>query len=477
VNSIAKISEPLKAVGAASAMRGFRLIPPIDRNPRIISFAQTPLGKIALMGLFGIEFSFFHHDPITASAWTLFLGLITLMPEYRRIVLALSPVALAIVENAQNPLVIGMTLLVVALGVLSYRCAMRWPASSFGRRPIFYLLSCMTALLASACWIRPNTALSLVTWSFVGVVANYFWFIAYAATDRASKPASDLTLEMAAFRPLWGSTETPFPKGAAYLRRIEAHTPEELAISQLKGLKLLAWAIILELISLAWNYVFHAVLQIPTSAQSLARSVQGNPVAWSLRWESLILAFFESLLTISVIGHQFIAICRLAGFNALRNTYRPLSSTTIAEFFNRYYYYYKELIVDFFFYPAFFRYWKRRPRLRLIFATFSAACFGNFFFHFIRGWRMLRDHGLLQTLTENEGFAFYCVVLATMLSISQLRKKRVKPAGILRGQILPAAGVCLFFSLLNIFVPETDTQRYPLMDYFRYLASLFFIQL
>jgi hypothetical protein len=477
VNSIVQISKPTKTARVASAIRGFRLIPPIDRHPRVVLFVQTPLGKIALTGLFGIEFSFFHHDPLTASAWTLFLGLITLMPEYRRFILALAPVALAIVENVENPLVVGMTLSVVGLGLLLYWCAMLWPASSFGRRPILYLLSSVALLLATACWIQPKTIFSLVIWSFVGVVANYVWFIAYALTDRASKPASDLTLELTAFRPLWGSTDTPFPKGAAYLRRIEARTPQELAISQLKGLKLLAWAIILELISLAWNYVFHVYLQIPTSAQSLARSVQGIPVAWPLRWESTVLAFFESLLTISVIGHEFIAICRVAGFNALRNTYRPLSSTTLAEFFNRYYYYYKELIVDFFFYPAFFRYWKRRPRLRMIFATFAAACFGNFFFHFIRDWQMLRDQGLAKTISEDEGFAFYCVALATMLSISQLRKKRAKPAGILRGHILPAVGVCFLFSLLNIFVPETKTQRYALMDYFRYLASLFFIHL
>ena len=70
-------------------------------------------------------------------------------------------------------------------------------------------------------------------------MTNYLWFIAYALTDKNSKPAKELTLELTAFRPLWGSTNTPFPKGAAYLRRIEAKTPEQLAVVQLKGLKLL----------------------------------------------------------------------------------------------------------------------------------------------------------------------------------------------------------------------------------------------
>ncbi len=454
-------------------MAEFRLIPPIDRYQPVVSFVQSPFGKITLVGLFGLEFSFFHHDSLLAIAWTLFLCLITLTPEYRRFVLALAPIAMVIVENLGTPLLLSMTLLVIALGLLLYWCAMLWSKSAFGRRPVLYLLSSFTLLLAVASWTQPNTTPSLVMWSLVGVVANYIWFIAYALTDRTSRPARDLTLELTAFRPFWGSTNTPFPKGAAYLRRIEARTPEQLAISQLKGLKLLTWAIVLALVSAAWNWFFHVYLHVPTLSQSLARSVQGIPVAWHLRWESLILAFFESILTISVIGHQFIAICRMAGFNALRNTYKPLTSTTVAEFFNRYYYYYKELIVDFFFYPAFFRYWKRRPRLRLIFATFSAACFGNFFYHFLRDWQMIRDDGLLKTISEDQAFAFYCLALATLLSISQLRKKRVKPTGIIRGRILPAAGVCLIFSLLNIFVP--DPQRYPLIAGFRYLASLFFI--
>ena len=204
-------------------------------------------------------------------------------------------------------------------------------------------------------------------------------------------------------------------------------------------------------------------------------SVQGTPVAWHLRWESLILNFFEDILEVSCFGHMVIAICRMAGFNALRNTYRPLSSTSIAEFFNRYYYYYKELVVDFFFYPAFFRYWKRNPRLRLIFATFSAACFGNIFYHFTKDWTLIRDGGLLKALSDNQVLAFYCTALAIMLSISQLRKKRVRPTGLMRGQILPAIRVCFLFFLLDVFVENRP--EYPLLDHLRYLMSLFFIHL
>jgi hypothetical protein len=306
-------------------------------------------------------------------------------------------------------------------------------------------------------------------------VASYVWFICYAITDRSSNPQKDSTLQLAALRPLWGSTNTPFPKGAAYLRRIEAQTPEQLAVTQLKGLKLLVWAILLSVFSTLWNRLFHGYLLIPTADQALAMSVHGAPAAWQLRWASLILGFFESILAVSIMGHQIIAVCRFAGFNALRNTYRPLSSTTLAEFFNRFYYYFKELLVDFFFYPVFLRYFKQHRRLRMAFATFSAVVFGNSFYHFMRDWQIIRQVGIWQAMVSYEASLVYCLILAAGLTISQLRKRAPKSPSLLRGHIVPAFGVAAFYCVINVFVISERT--YPLADYLRFFASLFFIQI
>jgi hypothetical protein len=461
------------ASAKAKGLAEFRLIPRIETFPAVVSFAQTPLGKTVLLAAFGLGMRYFL--PNLASVLTLMLplALITFLSEYRRFVLAITPIAIVVAQTANDPLLLGLTLAVIALGIVLYLCAMRWPKSLFGQRPVLFLLTGFTALILLARAAVPHSLPYSILWSLVGAVASYVWFIAYAVTDRNSKPAQELTLEMAAFRPLWGSTNTPFPKGAGYLRRIEAKDPEQLAIVQLKGLKLLAWAILLALLQGLWDRFFHGYLRIPTPDQALAMSVQGTPAAWHLRWESVILAFFESIFEVSVFGHRIIACCRLAGFNALRNTYRPLSSTTIAEFFNRFYYYYKELVVEFFFYPAFFRFWKRSPKLRLVFATFSAAFFGNVFYHVTRDWTVIRDAGFLKALSNYQSFAFYCLALAAMLSISQLRKMATRPTGFLRGRILPAFKVCFLFCLLNIFA--VNTQLYPLVDRFRFLAGLFFI--
>jgi hypothetical protein len=460
---------------AAKRLAEFRLIPRIETFPQFISFAQTWPGKVTLLAAFGLGLRLFLPNRSSAMFLTslLALTLMTFMPERRRFILAVSPIALVVMQTFQDPVLLSLNLGVIALGTFLYWCAIRWPKSWFGQRPVAFLLTAFTLLILFACAATPRSLPYSILWSLVGLMASYVWFIGYALIDRSSDPSRDLTLELATFRPLWGSTNTPFPKGAAYLRRIEAQNPEQLAIVQLKGLKLLAWAILLAVFKALGTDFFYGYLGIPTSAQALAMSVHGTPVAWHLRWESQILFFFGITLNVTIMGHRFISCCRMAGFNALRNSYRPLSSKTIAEFFNRFYYYFKELLVDFFFYPTFLRYWKGHKRLRMVFATFAAAAFGNSFYHFTRDWHFIQNDGPWKALVYYQVLFFYSVILATALSISQLRKRGPRPKGLVRGHLFPVFGVMLFYCLLSVFIDED--RLYPLVVHFKYLASLFFV--
>lgn len=450
----------------------FRLIPRIETFPRVVACAQTPAGKVALLATFGLALRFFAGDFAGVAAIVLPLGVISFLPEYRRFVLALAPICL-LVFGGRSAMTVGLTLAVIAAGISLFWCATRWPKSFFGRRPILCLLSGFALLIFIACSMKPQTRSYIVLWELVGVFTSYVWFIGYAVTDRSAKPKPDTSLELASFRPLWGSTTIPFPKGAAYLRRIEAREAQQLAVVQLKGLKLLVWAILLALLQSLFTRLFYGDLRIPTSAQSLAMSVHGTPAAWHVRWESQILFFLAVTLNFAVHGHQIIAICRMAGFNALRNSYRPLSSTTIAEFFNRFYYYYKELLVDFFFYPTFLRYWKGHKRTRIIFATFAAVVFGNSFFHLTRDWNFIQQQGLWKALVSYQVLFFYSVVLAVGLSISQLRRRSHRATHRFCSHVLPTLGVLLFYCLLGVFIDED--RLYPLTVHLRYLGSLFFI--
>lgn len=463
-----------KAPVAAQMTREFRIIPRIETWPWVISFVQTPLGKAVLLAAFAIGLRYF--IPTGEMILVGPIAVITFLPEFRHFILALTPIAMVIGFSLStgNLLSLFTTLAVIVVGMLLYGCAMRWPRSWFARRPIVFTLSGLTALIALACAVPQQSRFYAVAWALVETSAGYVWFICYALTDRTSNPAKDTTLELATFRPLWGSTATPFPKGAAYLRRIEAKTPEQLAVTQLKGLKLLVWAIVLAITEHWFIWFFHGQLKIPSPTEAITMSVHGTPLPWATRWASQILFFFEVTLRFAVMGHQIIAVCRIAGFNAVRNSYRPLSATTIAEFFNRFYYYFKELLVDFFFYPTFLRFFKRHRRLRTFFATFVAIAFGNSFYHLARDWQFFQRDGLWRGLASYQVQFFYNVIMATAIGVSQMRMRSPNATGFFRRRIVQPFGVMFFYCLLGVFGDES--RSYTLGVHLKYLASLFFIR-
>jgi hypothetical protein len=464
-------------IAGANAPHPFRLriIPPIDTYPAVVSLAQTLGGKAALILLFGIGLKFLMPE---WKVMTLWIALITILPKHRRLLVTVGMLQwtfLLPLEKAQfyagllSPLILKACACLIG-GVLFW-CAVRFRQSMFGRQPILVLLSTYAVFVYAASVFRGSFPGSFVFWRFVTAFSLYLWFIGYALLDTRSKDRDPFGLQLGAFHPFWGSTNTPFPKGSAYLRRVEAHSPEQLAIAQLKGLKLLAWALVLNQALSAFQAIVHQRLAIPTFTIAFEHSVQGTPYPWYLCWAILAGAFLEGVLAISVQGHLIIACCRMAGFAALRNTYRPLESRTIAEFWNRYYFYFKELLVDLFFYPTFVRYFKGRPKLRLFVATLAAASFGNAYYHFFNEPEPIAKLGFWKAIVAYQPYIFYCLVLGVAIGISQLRKRKPMTTGWVRGRLVPSLVVALFYCLLYIFA---DTSRtYPIQEHFRFLAHLF----
>jgi hypothetical protein len=454
----------------------FRLIPRIDTYPRVIAFAQTPAGKVVLLVLFGLGLAY------SGAAWwplTIWLVLTTFFPDRRRILVTVGTLVFTFVvplESFPRPLYAVVLLAsIVGLGAILFRSAALWPHSWYGRRPVVFFLSGFAALILFASNIPRTARYYQPVWQFAAVLSTYIWFIGYSLLDRKSPACDPFRLQLGTYRPFWGSTNTPIPKGAAYLRRIEARDPQQLAVTQLKGLKLLLWSILILLFSQVFDRCVHGYLKIPAFSHALSLSVRHTPLPWYACWASLIANFFEIIMSFSIWGHRFVACCRMAGFNALRNTYRPLSSRTVAEFFNRFYFYFKELLVDFFFYPVFLRYFKRTGKFRTVAAIFAAACFGNAFYHFTRDLDFIRKLGLVRALVGYQVYLFYCVTLATAISISYLRRRGPAPKGFIRGQLWPSFCVGIFYCLLDVF--GSTERNYPLTAHFRFLAHLFNLNL
>lgn len=453
-------------------LANFRLIPRIDAYPVVVNFAQTIPGKVLLLALFALGLRFATGDWIPLS---LCLAVMTFVPSRRRVLLTAATLVFTFVvpwtKFSHPAYASALIVFVIALGAILFWLALELPRSVVGRHPVFILLTAYSLLVGFAAYFPNTTRLYLTVWDFTATFGIYLWFIAYSLLDVCSKDRDDFSLQLGVYRPFWGSTATPIAKGASYLRRIEARDPQQLAVAQLKGLKLLAWSLLISLFAKYYMELVHGYFAIPAFGVEFIRSVHHTADPWYVCWASLLSQFFEEIMAISIWGHRFVACARVAGFNALRNTRRPLSSPTIAEFWNRYYFYFKELMVDVFFYPVFLSYFKTRKKLRLAVATFAAAGFGNAFYHFIRDLKYIAELGLWRALAAFHVYIFYCTVLATAITISQLRRRHPPHPGFFRGRVVPAFCVSLFYCLLHIF--DYTERTYPIREHFRFLAHLF----
>ncbi|NNE05808.1 MAG: hypothetical protein HKN15_08820, partial [Xanthomonadales bacterium] len=137
----------------------------------------------------------------------------------------------------------------------------------------------------------------------------------------------------------------------------------------------------------------------------------------------------------------------------------------------RYYYYFKELLVEFFFYPAFMRYFKRSPKLRMVLATMAAAGFGNVLYHFLRDSSYIVRMGLWEALLAFKVYLVYGALLGLAIGVSQLRNQgRRTDRNSLRTRILAPVSVLAFYCVLSIF--DDPDRSLPAIEYFRFTLHL-----
>jgi hypothetical protein len=459
--------QPSQSLPSAPKKRGkLRLIPKFEDDPRIVGFSQTVVGKLALLAIFGLVLS------TMDDGWKIklaFLAAMAFLPQARWLLALACTLVLtnffwfengilsriAIAESLQfTHLKLAMLILLpfVLLCAALMLLVARWPKGLFARRPLPWLVGIYGTLLLFAAYAPLHGFSRFAAWSFLFVYSGYFWYLAYAVSDCAARGRSDLLQQFATFRAFWGSAAVPMPKGTSHWRRIEAKTSEDLAVTMIKGVKLIVWCLLLGYVNHYYGLWVYQKLKIPHLEQCLIAFTSGKPLPLAMNWLSLPGDFLEGLLSLAVTGHMLIAICRMAGFRALRNTYAPLSSRTIAEYWNRYYFYFKELLVDMFFYPAFVRYFKRSPKLRIFFATFVAASVGNVLFHFMRDIYKAVNLGLPRTIAGYDTYVFYSLILALGISISQVRSRKPHASrGWLHQRLAAPAVVFGFYCLVHVF--------------------------
>lgn len=482
-----------------------RLIPPLETYPRLCDAARTTGGKLLLLAVFALLLRL--HDDSYWLDIVVVLVATSFYPRHRGALVTVGtlgvlarhgwPNTTLLTALAQRegvlpdgrtfvPIVVAAAVVASGLIVHLARGARR---TAVTRRPLLTLVGGYLVLLAIASYAPPFGVAWVCLWGFLIVFGKYLWFVAYSLLDRDPKGETTLAVRVGHWLPFWGGafwhvSSVPFPKGDAYLRRIESRNELDLAVVQLKAIKLLTWATVLG----AGLAVFDALaygspgpggrpvslpftLDVPRLEDAFRAYVSGQPYPVHVCWLSVLCNFVRRLWSLSVRGHTIIATCRMAGFRAPRNTYRPLQSTTIAEFWNRYYFYYKELLAEVFFYPTFLRYFKGWPRLRVFAATMAAAGLGNAMYHFTRDIEPIIENGFVAALVSFHVYLFYCLVLGTAIGISQMRARAGLANRSFGSRVRASLGVVGFYCLLGVF--DDPIRSRTILDYAGFFLGLF----
>jgi hypothetical protein len=251
-----------------------RLVPQLDRSPRWVAFAQTVPGKLTIVTLFA-PLLLLHG----LSLWwliSLYLFAFSLWPERRWQILLVATWSFLLVgptdfkwqrisalfreagitwqiDNSGE----GLPLILVAI-LFAALCV--WLTRRFSehlRHPIFTLICLHLGLMLCASYAPIPPAVRAFLWAFLVVFGQYFWFVCYSLKECRAPMPVPLYQQFGSYLPFWEPTVIPYPKGSGYLRKIEAKTAEEFAICQLKGLKLLLWALWLKLFALIINITLY----------------------------------------------------------------------------------------------------------------------------------------------------------------------------------------------------------------------------
>jgi len=476
-------------------MHLIRYFSTLDKNPSIIELVQNPLGRFCFFVCSVLIFSIESNNLVQS---ILLMGMsftYAYTSRYKEQLLLLFTQCLGIyrIAFAPNDLhddiakvmvqehfsgLAAWELALLAYGVyvlLAWLCLVyvrHRPHSLVARRPITLLLTGAFTLLFLSTGEVVDGAGRVLLWSFLIIYCAYIWFFAYALLDQTSKARSSDCLQLGTLHPFWGSTALPYGKGAALLRKTQAASDRELAVTQIKGFKLLVWAVLLLGLDTALKFAFENHLHLHSIEFEIDAYLAHTPGTRVRHWLSLVWSQIDFVLWFAMWGNIVVATARFAGFRLPQSTWRPFEARTLIEYFNRIVYYFKELMVDMFFTPTFLSVFKRHPRLRMFFATFMAAGVGNAAYHFFRDISLAADVGLIAFFLSFTSYAFYCIVLACAIGLSQVRaSKGYRPSASLIGRMQSFICVWGFVTILQIFGDET--RSHTLDDRLHYLFYLF----
>ncbi len=456
-------------------------------NSDLIAWAQTPTGQV-LIWLFAAVLL----RPFEIAKFLIpTLALVMLMPGRRRLVLSLGAIVVGVFalltrHTPMNDNVAPVSWLPVSVAVpvlfgFLYLCYIG--AKNFGslpgvvrRRPQISLHLLLWGSLTVIWFASNGGGLLRATLTIIVVTLPFLiWRSGYMLMSGQRGNAADTGFHDHLFYlwPVYGGSNVPLGKGSDYLSQHESRSREPFARAQLAGIKLLILALVWRAtLFIMGGTVFddpghpltHLLQGHSLGIQRLENVINGD-VSVSLpgAWASLYLELIRVTLDIAIIGHVFVGSLRLCGFNVFRNTYKPLLSESIVDFWNRFYYYFKEMLVEFFFFPTYLRYFRTRPWLRMFTAIFAAAFVGNMYYQLLRNADALVTADFAKIWQDLGPRLLYCALLSIGIFVSMVRQKKRRGSRTESGagvsgfrRLVRIAGVWTFYGIIHIWNLRSD---------------------
>jgi len=459
----------------------------LHEHPQLIQFAATPTGRV----LVWVAATLLLAPSSTVYMISPLLALVLIAPRWRVQILSFGSVfALHRLLARQHVPPEAMAVLFGVVTAVLYLCYLA--ARSYARLPRLIrrnaqiVLHGLALLALLSTWLVPAflgaDAAGRTAAALRFLIPYLVWRCGYMLLSGRRGSAARTSFVDHAFycMPAFGGTAVPYGKGYDHLIRAGAHDPQARARSALAGIKLLVlvWVWTAARFALALlvygedvrglgDAVAGYTLSVPHLREIIARP---GSVALPLAWLSMFLELVDVTLAYASWGHMVIGALRLFGYNVFRNTYKPLLSKSLVDFWNRFYHYFKEVMVEFFFLPTYVSWFKTRPRLRIFAAIMSAAFLGNVYYHALLDAGTLVPLGLAEAWARVGPRSFYCFLLGAGIFVSMLREQERRgapPATADAGSPLRSlrqiAGVSLFYAVIHIWnVPPstlTFTQR------------------
>jgi len=494
-------------------MINFRIIPQLEKYPRVVAFAQTFLGRICLVAvctflLYLVADSFWLEIGVTALIAAIFKIKNRFIPLIGlALFLALLRPLLSIVELPKSKYFLlhiaqFHNMIFLKDFVRQYEPNTAWALSSLISTIVICFSLCLCYLIIHnkfsivknwplGCFFSVNILLVILGKSLpIENQYSYLFWVALVLFNTTY--VLNFCYVLLHYKKLkdkswlyWFGPSLifnfPFGKSNAFLEQRVAKNDYEFAVTQIKALKLLVW---LYLIKTALIILLNPILGLSSEPSNFLyvsnisdhfRNFKNNtPSPTGTVWLSLFITYFYDLLLWAIKFNVPVVALRLLGFYVPRGMYKPLYAKSIPDYFGRRYYYYKELIFDFFVFPLILRFRRIQSRqVRTFLAVSIGVGFGTIITHAMASIADMHSISAWEYFVRNTPFFLRCIGFGLLLGIYQFgnplpvdgyKYERLR-------HVLNVLIIIILFSSAKAFTPMMETNNAT--DSLRFFLSLF----